>query len=203
MPRLFMPKDHFERILRRRRKCGGDRYDEVWNGVYVMSPLADNEHQEVASNLAGIFKQAVSGRGRVFAGANVSDRPERWKKNFRCPDVAVFLPGNPAEDRGTFWFGGPDFAVEIISKEDRSREKLDFYAKVGVKELLLIDRKPWRLELYRLDNGVLSPVGTVEPAAVGAVLESAVLPVSFRLTQSAPRPEIVICQTIDGRTWTV
>ena len=33
-------------LIRERRECGGDRYDEVWDGVYVMSPLADNEHQQ-------------------------------------------------------------------------------------------------------------------------------------------------------------
>ena len=35
------------RLIRERRECGGDRYDEVWDGVYVMSPLADNVHQEL------------------------------------------------------------------------------------------------------------------------------------------------------------
>ena len=34
-----------ERLLAERRASGGDRYDEVWDGVYVMSPLADDEHQ--------------------------------------------------------------------------------------------------------------------------------------------------------------
>ena len=34
-------------LIRDRRESGGDRYDEVWDGVYVMSPLADNEHQQL------------------------------------------------------------------------------------------------------------------------------------------------------------
>ena len=54
---------------------------------------------------------------------------------------------------GTFWYGGPDFAVEVISPFDRSRKKFEFYARVGVRELLLVNRKPWSLELYRLDRG--------------------------------------------------
>ena len=105
------------RLIRERRECGGDRYDEVWDGVYVMSPLADNEHQELGVDLSAVMKLATGfdKRIRIFAGCNVSDRPRRWNKNYRCPDVAVFLPGNPAEDRGTHWFGGPDFAVEILS----------------------------------------------------------------------------------------
>ena len=28
-----------------------DRFDEVWNGVYVMAPIADNEHQDLADAL--------------------------------------------------------------------------------------------------------------------------------------------------------
>ena len=205
MPQLIMPKEHFQRLLRRRRKCGGDRFDEVWDGVYVMSPLADLEHQELASDLTGYLKQALSDRGRVrvFAGANVSDRPEHWRKNYRCPDVAVFLPGNPAEDRGSHWLGGPDFAVEVVSPEDRSRAKLGFYARVGVKELLLIERNPWRLELYRNCDGTLLPVGIAEPGPTEAILVSEVLPVSFRLTLAEPRPRIVVTQTVDGRTWTI
>ena len=31
-----------------------------------------------------------------------------------------------------------------------SREKLDFYAKVGTREVLILDRDPWSLELYAL-----------------------------------------------------
>ena len=104
---------------------------------------------------------------KVFAGCNVSDQPKRWKRNYRCPDVAVFLPGNPAEDRKTHWFGGPDFAVEIISRFDRSREKFGFYKSVGVRELLLVDRHPWALELYRADarTGSLSVEPTVRRPA--------------------------------------
>src|SRR5436305_9087721 len=110
-------------LIRERRRSGADRFDEVWDGVYIMSPLADNEHQRVSTLLASSFIQAFLGRSevQVFAGLNVSDRREKWKKNFRCPDVGVFLPGNPAEDRGTHWYGGPDFVVEVVSTYDRSR----------------------------------------------------------------------------------
>ena len=34
--------------------------------------------------------------GVVFAGCNVTDREDDWMQNYRCPDVAVFLKGNPA-----------------------------------------------------------------------------------------------------------
>jgi hypothetical protein len=128
-------------------------------------------------------------QGIVYPGVNVSDREKGWRKNYRCPDVAVVLPGCKAKNCGTHWFGGPDFAVEIISPKDRSREKLPFYSAVGVRELLLLDRQPWSLELFRLQERTLVSFGrsTIQRPIK---LASSILPVSFRLlspgTRSAP-----------------
>jgi Uma2 family endonuclease len=191
------------RLIRERRECGGDRYDEVWDGVYVMSPLADNTHQELGGSLATSIRFAVgpSDQIRIFPGCNVSDRPKRWKKNYRCPDVAVLLPGNPAEDRETHWYLGPDFAVEILSPYDRSREKFDFYAKVGVRELMLVARSPWALELHRRVEKRWIPVGKSEPSAESLPLQSAVLPLKFRLVPGTKRPRIEVSQTEGNLHW--
>src|SRR4051812_47445996 len=146
-----------ERLLAERRASGGDRFDEVWDGVYMMAPLANNEHQDVQSNLTFAIRSAL-GQGslaRVQAGANVSDREDQWEHNYRCPDVVVIFPGGAARDCDTHWFGGPDFCVEIASRGDRSRDKTEFYASVGVRELLLVDRHPWSLELYWLAGAQL------------------------------------------------
>ena len=32
-------------LIAQRQASGADRYDEVWEGVYMMSPIANNEHQ--------------------------------------------------------------------------------------------------------------------------------------------------------------
>jgi Uma2 family endonuclease len=191
------------RLIRERRECGGDRYDEVWDGVYVMSPLADNEHQRLAFTLSSAIHSALGSREeiQVFPGCNVSDRPRRWKRNYRCPDVAIFLPGNPAEDRGTHWFGGPDFAVEIISPYDRSRQKFDFYAKVGVRELLLVVRRPWSLELNRRVDKQFNLVGKSEPASNSLPLPSEVLNLGFRLVPDSKRPRIEISQAEQNLCW--
>jgi Uma2 family endonuclease len=184
-----------KRLIRGRRDSGGDRWDEVWDGVYVMPPLADNEHQRLGLDLAISHRNALGpdDRIQIFAGCNVSDQPKRWRRNYRSPDVAVFLPGNPAEDRGSHWFGGPDFAVEVMSRFDRSREKFGFYAKVGVRELLLVDRRPWQLELYRRENLRWDLVGRLsldDPQ----VLSSQVLPLTYRLITGATRPKIEVAR---------
>ena len=182
-----------KRLIRQRRHSGGDLWDEVWNGVYVMPPLADNEHQRLGLELAIDIRNVLGPDERIqlFAGCNISDQPKRWRRNYRCPDVAVFLPGNSAEDRGSHWFGGPDFAVEIISRFDRSREKFGFYAKVGVHELLLVDRRPWQLELHRREGDRWELVGRTG-LNDSLVLSSQVLPLTYRLISGPSRPRIEV-----------
>lgn len=191
-----------KRMIRRRRALGIDRKDEVWEGVYVVSPLANDEHQELVDSTFYALQTSVkyAGLGIVRSGANITDRLDKWTKNFRVPDVAVFLNGTAAIKKKTHWVGGPDFAVEIISPYDRSREKLDFYAKIGVKELLLVDRKPWAIELYRLQDGVLTLVGKSD-LTDPATLTSEVVPLSFQLVAGEPRPTVFMAHADGVQSW--
>jgi len=100
-----------------------------------------------------------------------------------------------------FFFGGPDFVVEIASDFDRSREKFEFYASVGVRELLLVDRNPWQLELYRLTGSELKLVAASDPTAEQQ-LTSKVLPLVLRLIpRASSRPEIEIVNPATGERW--
>lgn len=194
-----------ERIQEERRAAGGDKFDEVWDGVYVMAPLPNDEHQELVMGLAFAFHAVAGlpGLGLVRPGVNVSDREEGWKHNYRCPDVVVYLTGTTAKNCGTHWLGGPDLAVEVASKGDRSREKLEFYAGVGTRELLLIDRDPWGLELYRLSGGVLGLVGTSRPGE-GGPLRCESLPLDFRLVAAdGPRPRVEVARRDGGDSWRI
>jgi Uma2 family endonuclease len=201
MASLILDPDLEGELKRERARTGADRYDEVWDGVYIMAPLANNEHQFLAFEIAAAIRQGirVPEDGIVLAGCNVSDQEEDWTRNYRCPDVVAFLRGNPAEDRGTHWFGGPDFAVEIVSPGDRSRDKLGFYFDVGVRELLIVDRKPWQLELYRNDGTELALVGRCVPSKAKA-LGCEVIPFRFSLAAGRPRPKILVTRTADGHT---
>jgi Uma2 family endonuclease len=202
---VSLEPSELKRLIGRRRLCGGDRYDEVWDGVYVMAPLADNEHQSLGLDLAIAFKNALDSvkQAEVFHGCNVSDQPERWKRNYRCPDVAVFLPGNPAEDRKTYWYGGPDFAVEVISRFDMSRKKFGFYKSVGVRELLLVARHPWALELYRVEAGDWALAGRVDLQAPDGVISSNVLGLTFQFIPGVARPQIEIVREHPRKTWLI
>ena len=108
--------------------------------------------------------------------------------------------GGAAKDCGTHWCGGPDFCAEIASPGDRSRDKLDFYAAIGVRELLLIDRDPWLLELYQLTAGRLARVAMSDLKSQ-AVLTSSVLPLSLRLVPGTPRAQIEVVHRDGVHRW--
>ena len=168
-----------------------------------MSPLANNEHQSLAFLLARVVGEVVPmSDGTIFVGCNVSDRMKRWEKNYRCPDVAAYLKGNPAQDCGTHWFGGPDWLAEILSEDDESRRKLEFYEKVAVREVLLIDRDPWGIELYQRHNEKLVLVGK-STLAEPSELKSFVLPLSFQLSTGITRPLVLVKHTDGARQWQV
>jgi Uma2 family endonuclease len=204
MATLVLDPTTEERIRAERAASGGDRFDEVWDGVYTMSPLADNEHQDIQARLLSAIQAAVgwSSPSKIQAGVNVSDREDEWEHNYRCPDLVVFKPNTKAKDCGTHWLGGPDFAVEITSPYDRSREKLDFYAKVGVLELMIVDRQKWAIELYRLtgDKLVLDQSCRVD---AGVRLVSNVLGLTFTLVAGQPRPLIEVASKDEGQSWLV
>ena len=180
-----------------RRENDSDGHDEVWEGLHVMAPLPNNNHQRIQGRFIAVLHAALGWdtATTIAAGVNVSDREKDWQYNFRDPDVVVYLPGNKAKDLGTHWLGGPDFLVEILSPFDRSREKLPFYGKVGVREVLLINRDPWGLELFVAGKKPGSMRSAGKTALRGAALVSSVLPLSFALVPGKPWLQIEIVST--------
>lgn len=179
-----------------------NRREEVWEGVLVVPPLANNDHQRLVLHIAYAFASVVNrDADSVLPGCNVSDREKDWTQNYREPGVAVYLSTNPAKDAGTHWFGGPDLAVEIVSAGEDPRQKLDFYAKVKTREVLIVDRDPWALELYQLKPGKLVLVGKSD-VANSAILPSVAVPLTFQLVAGTPRPTITVTHTSTGQKWT-
>lgn len=199
-------QDVSEEIVERRKKLGIDRKDEVWDGVYVVMPDPTIDHQRIVFQLTSIFSQTVrdKGIGEAFPGTNVSDRREGWEHNFRAPDVVVVLEGGRAENCRTHWFGGPDLLVEVQSPGDEADAKVPFYARIGVRELLVVHRDTRQLRLYRHDGTDLAPV---EPGDFQGKkwLLSAVVPLAFRRTTAGgrgPRTEVRRTDGAPGR-WVV
>jgi hypothetical protein len=67
-----------ERLKAGREASGADRYDEVWEGVYIRTPMPNNEHQEIVVRLVSVLQEIVGWPklGDVFPGVDLSDRGE-------------------------------------------------------------------------------------------------------------------------------
>ena len=139
MDTLVLDPQQSKRLQAERQARGLDRFDEVWEGVYVMAPAPNDEHQQLATRLARPFLDVVEdpGIGVVRLGINLASDPQDWEHDYRVPDVAVFLNNTAAVCHDTFWSGPPDFLVEIISPFDKTREKLDFYSRLGAARYCL------------------------------------------------------------------
>lgn len=193
-----------KRLIDERQASGADRYDEVWEGVYMMTPMPNNEHQQMVMRLGSILQEVVGWPelGVVCPGVNLSDRGDDWEDDYRVPDVAVFLAGGGAEDLGTHWRGPADFLVEITSPGDRTRERLPFYGRLGVVELLIVERQPWRLELYRGGSGKMEEASRSD-VETGGALSPQTVPLTFRLVPGDPRPQVEVTHAQSGRLWMV
>jgi len=177
---------------------------EVWEGMTVVAPIPNDEHQDIASGLNTVFYLVVqdTSLGVTRPGVNLSDRTPEWRTNYRNPDVVVFLDGSSAVNYGSHWVGGPDFVVEIVSPGEKPKAKFAFYESVGTREVLVVHRDPWKLELFALDGESLRLVESSE-LTTASVCPSAALGLTFRLTPGRPRPRIAVTHPVTGRTWSV
>jgi Uma2 family endonuclease len=140
-----------QHILEWRRRTGADQFDEMWEGVLHMTPSPNREHQDFEGTLEFWLRlHWARARGcRVYHQINVSE-PGTWPNNYRVPDLVLLTPARFAIDRNEYFDGGPDAVVEIHSPGDESYEKFDFYAKVDVREIWVIDRDTRHPEIFEL-----------------------------------------------------
>jgi Uma2 family endonuclease len=137
-----------------RRRTGLDRWDEVWDGVLHMAPAPTDEHQRIVDELIEFLRPLLrkSSRGTLRSGINVFDEVSPLQ-NYRIPDltfVSAERTGIMKADgiRG----GGPDAVIEVRSPSDETYEKLPFFAKLAVREVIVIDRDTKAVEVFRLSG---------------------------------------------------
>jgi Uma2 family endonuclease len=175
-------------LLAHRKLTGIDRRDEMWEGVLHMAPAPNREHQRILDELIAFLLPLVkrAGTGTLHSGINVFDEASP-KENYRIPDLSFVARANEsvlAEDgtRG----GGPDAVIEVRSPGDESYDKFPFFAKLNVREVLVIDRDSKRPELFRLAGSSYVAI----PADPGGWLVSETLRV--RMRQAAGSKALVI-----------
>ncbi len=95
-------------------------------------------------------------------------RPE-VDNDYRVPDQLYARPQFRSE-RG--FEGGAALVVEILSPADETYAKLDWYASVGVEEVLVIEPATRRVELFANRDGHMERVNPVVIECLGVRAET-------------------------------
>ncbi|MGI8729506.1 MAG: Uma2 family endonuclease [Solirubrobacteraceae bacterium] len=121
-----------DELLEHRRRAGLDRLDEVWEGVLHMVPAPSGQHADITQQLAVILDGPARAADLVPAMGefNVGES----ERDYRVPDGGL----HRQRPRGV-WFPTVALVVEILSPGDESWEKLPFYARRGVEEIVVVD----------------------------------------------------------------
>ena len=126
----------------------------------------------------------TAGRGQLTSTINVFGSDA----NYRIPDLTFVAAGREhiLHEDGVR-SEGPDAVIEIRSPHDETYDKLPFFASLGVREVIVIDRDTKRPELYRLAG---SQYVALQHDDRGW-LRSEVMGVRFRSSQDATRRLVV------------
>jgi len=128
-----------------------DHYDEVWDGVLHMNPPPSVEHQYLAQQLTELLTPLARGSGlfpliQVFGVGQGRD-------DYRVPDGGLFR-GQP---HGV-WQGTAALVIEIVSPNDDSWKKFEFYAAHEINEVLIVDHKKREVHWFALADGEYKPI---------------------------------------------
>lgn len=116
--------------LERRRALGLDGHDEVWEGVDHVAPHASTAHGIVASELVTCLAPFARARDLVSSAAFNLGEPD----DFRVPDAGYFR-----EMPSGVYATTAAVVVEVLSPDDETFAKLDFYRAHGVAEVIVAD----------------------------------------------------------------
>jgi Uma2 family endonuclease len=170
----------------------------MWEGTLHMVPAPSPEHQRIASK-TNTFLDVLcerTRRGTIWPAVNVVD-DRAATPDYRIPDFSFIAQGNEDLVRKDGIHGAPDAVLEIRSPGDESYEKLDFFARLGVREVIVIDRDSKRPEVFRLAG----PRYLAVSADGDGWVASEALRVRFRALPSAP-PRLAIGDIEDPGTTT-
>src|SRR5712691_9295237 len=124
----------------------------MWEGVLHMAPAPAYEHQRIVGAIDRFLGPLCERRGRgvLALGINVFNEAAA-SEDYRIPDLTFVSAGRehlvaPDGIRG----GGPDAVIEVRSPDDETYDKLPFFARLGVREVIVIDRDTKRPEVFRL-----------------------------------------------------
>jgi Uma2 family endonuclease len=155
-------------LLEERRARGADRWDEMWEGELHMVPPPSEQHQATGAALLRILAPLAEARGLAARYETGLFRPD-VDNDYKVPDQ-LYARADRRSERG--FEGGADLVVEILSPDDETYRKLDWYASVGVGEVLVIEPSTRAVELFANVDGHMVPVVPAVIECLGVTAET-------------------------------
>lgn len=166
---LDPPPPEMDELIQRRKRLGLDGYDEVWEGVYHMAPMARSRHGNLQHQLTLILAPYVEEAGLVGTGPFNLGHSD---KDFRVPDLG-YHRGMP--DPEAVYLSTAALVVEVVSPGDETYDKLPFYASHGVGELIVVEPDRHAVLVLALAGDHYDQVeGSAVLGVEGATLEAAI-----------------------------
>jgi Uma2 family endonuclease len=139
----------------------GKRY-EIMNGVLIMAPSPEADHQSAVLRLGYFLLQIVefARLGRVLSAPfDVRLTSERVVQ----PDVLVVLNANLHKIVKKYMVGGPDLVVEVASSGTAIYDRLskfEAYEQAGVSEYWIVHPQEKTIEVLILEGSGYQSLGT-------------------------------------------
>jgi Uma2 family endonuclease len=139
----------------------GKRY-EIMNGVLIMTPAPEPDHQSAIARLTYYLLQAIEfkGLGRVLPSpVDVRLTSDRVVQ----PDVLVVLNANLEKIARKYVVGGPDLVVEVASPGTAIYDRLskfEAYEEAGVPEYWIVHPLEKTIEVLVLEDDGYQSLGT-------------------------------------------
>jgi Uma2 family endonuclease len=132
-----------EAFLQRRHALGQDMFDEIWEGVYHVAPMAHPWHGYLDNVLAELLGPYARRAGMVGTGPfNLGEA-----EDFRVSDRG-YHRSLPSE----VYVPTAAIVVEVVSPDDETWDKFDFYGRHHVEEICTAQPAEARLRWFRLDG---------------------------------------------------
>ncbi len=144
MTTLLMHGRIAEDVIRQRREDGLDTYDEVWDGVYHVTPAGTGKHGALQVGLGALLRAAGIDGMAATGPVNIGQ-----EGNYRVPDAAL-VPRDLLEQ---VWFTHALLVGEIYSPDDETYDKFDHYRDHGVAEVVVVRPEAGRVEVWELTDG--------------------------------------------------
>jgi Uma2 family endonuclease len=133
-----------EALIESRRRTGADRRDEIWDGDYHMNPAPRKRHGRLVHQL-GVLLDPYARRAALFPTADFN---LGVPNDYRIPDGGLHR-----DDDDAIYVDTAAMAIEILSPDDETWDKVPFYAAHGVDEVVVVDPATRTVTWLRLTDG--------------------------------------------------